>query len=73
MTSRLVDAGVPWWGDATIRCRKGTAGIAKAKAQGKYKGRPASIEPAAIAELEAQGLGASAIAKRLGIGRASVY
>ena len=51
-------------------------GIARAKANGAYagKGRPASIEAARVREMKAQGLrGASAIAKALGIGRASVY
>jgi Helix-turn-helix domain of resolvase len=36
-------------------------------------GRPASIDPAQVRELKAQGLGASEIAKALKIGRASVY
>ena len=48
-------------------------GIAAAKAAGRYKGRKASIDVAAIIELRKQGLGASEIAHRLGIGRASVY
>jgi DNA invertase Pin-like site-specific DNA recombinase len=50
-------------------------GIARAKANGAYagKGRPASIDVARIREMKAQGLGAIAIAKALGIGRASVY
>jgi DNA invertase Pin-like site-specific DNA recombinase len=50
-------------------------GIAKAKAAGKYKGRKPTARAKAgqVRELRAQGLGAAAIAKRLGIGRASVY
>lgn len=50
-------------------------GIAKAKAAGKYKGRkPTAVAKAAEVEaLHAEGVGASAIAQRLGIGRASVY
>lgn len=50
-------------------------GIAKAKAAGKYRGR----QPTALARadqvhaMRALGLGASAIARKLGIGRASVY
>jgi DNA invertase Pin-like site-specific DNA recombinase len=48
-------------------------GIAKAKAAGVYKGRPASIEAAQVRTMKAQGLGASEIAKALKIGRASVY
>ncbi|MCK0104389.1 recombinase family protein [Pseudohalocynthiibacter sp. F2068] len=49
------------------------AGIEKAKALGKFKGRPASIDKEAVAKLKAEGKGASQIAKELGIGRASVY
>lgn len=48
-------------------------GIEAAKAKGVYKGRPATIDPAAIKELHASGMGPTAIAKRLKIGRASVY
>ena len=48
-------------------------GIEAAKAKGIYKGRPASIDAAKVRELRDQGHGASAIAKRLKIGRASVY
>ena len=49
-------------------------GIDAAKLRGNvYKGRPATIDPAQIIELRHQGLGASEIAKRLKIGRASVY
>ena len=49
------------------------AGIEAAKAKGVYKGRPPKIDAAAIAALKAEGLGATAIAQRLKIGRASVY
>lgn len=49
-------------------------GIEAAKAKGDvYKGRPVTICPDAVRELHQQGLGATAIAKRLKIGRASVY
>jgi DNA invertase Pin-like site-specific DNA recombinase len=48
-------------------------GIAKAKAAGVYKGRPPSVDRAKIADLKAQGFGPSQIARKLGIGRASVY
>ena len=48
-------------------------GIAKAKAAGIYKGRLASIDAARVREMQAQGLGATATAKALGIDRASVY
>lgn len=50
-------------------------GIAKAKAEGKYKGRKPTAQAKSedVMVLKAQGIGASEIAKRLGIGRASVY
>jgi DNA invertase Pin-like site-specific DNA recombinase len=48
-------------------------GIAKAKAAGVYKGRPASIDEARVRELKSQGMRPSDIAKALKIGRASVY
>ena len=38
-----------------------------------YKGRPASIEAVRVRAMKAQGMGATEIAKELGIGRASVY
>ena len=47
--------------------------IAKAKANGVYKGRKPSVDVAAAHLLRNEGVGPSAIAKRLGIGRASVY
>ncbi len=59
--------------ETAIRRERQMEGIEAAKAKGVYRGRPAKIEAAAIAALKAEGLGASAIAKRLGIGRASVY
>ena len=46
---------------------------AKAKAAGVYTGRKPSVDVAKVRELKAQGLGPSAIATQLGIGRASVY
>ena len=50
-------------------------GIAKAKAEGKYKGRKATARAKAnlVRELHEKGIGATEIAKQLGIGRASVY
>ena len=50
-------------------------GIAKAKRDGKYKGRKptAMAKTADVRRLAAEGIGATEIAKRLGIGRASVY
>jgi DNA invertase Pin-like site-specific DNA recombinase len=48
-------------------------GIEAAKLRNAYKGRPPSIRPDDVKELRQQGLGATEIAKRLQIGRASVY
>ena len=50
-------------------------GIAKAKAEGKYKGRKPTVRNQAdeIARLKDSGMGATAIAAKLGVGRASVY
>lgn len=49
------------------------AGIEAAKAKGAYKGRKRSIDRDAVKRLRQEGVGASEIARRLGIGRASVY
>jgi DNA invertase Pin-like site-specific DNA recombinase len=50
-------------------------GIAKAKREGRYKGRvpTARRQAAEVARLKAEGVRPSEIASRLGIGRASVY
>jgi DNA invertase Pin-like site-specific DNA recombinase len=50
-------------------------GIAKAKAAGKYKGRkPTAREKSEdVLRLHAEGIEATEIAKRTGVGRASVY
>jgi DNA invertase Pin-like site-specific DNA recombinase len=48
-------------------------GIEARKAKGLYKGRPATIRPEDVRRLREEGLGATEIAKRLNIGRASVY
>ena len=47
--------------------------IAKGKAAGVYRGRKPSVDAVEVKRLKAEGLGASQIAKRLKIGRASVY
>ena len=50
-------------------------GIAKAKAEGKYKGRAPTARNKAkeIVELKAQGIKAEDIAEQLGVGRSSVF
>lgn len=59
--------------ETNLRRERQLEGIAKAKAEGVYKGRPATIKVEEIQALHAQKVGATEIAKRLGIGRASVY
>ncbi|KQT03174.1 integrase [Rhizobium sp. Leaf391] len=59
--------------ETSIRRERQMEGIAKAKAEGAYKGRKPSIDAERVLGLVAEGKGASEIAKVLGIGRASVY
>jgi DNA invertase Pin-like site-specific DNA recombinase len=59
--------------ETNLRRERQLEGIAKAKAAGVYKGRPASIDVDQVRKLKAEGLGPSEIAKSLNIGRASVY
>ena len=55
--------------ETNLRRERQMEGISAAKARGVYKGRPATIEVSKVAALN---LGATEIAKRLGVGRASV-
>lgn len=59
--------------ETNLRRERQLEGIAKAKAEGKYKGRKPTIDPVEVMKLKAAGVGATDIAKRLGCGRASVY
>jgi len=59
--------------ETNLRRERQLEGIANAKARGVYKGRKASIDPAKVKQMKADGMGPSAIAKALRIGRASVY
>ena len=59
--------------EADIRKERQMEGIAKAKAAGVYQGRKPSIDGAKVKELHEQGVRPADIAKRMGIGRASVY
>ena len=76
-TSKLmltILAGVAQW-EREIMLERQRAGIAAAKAAGKYKGRAptARRQATAVLRLTAEGAGPSAIARELGISRASVY
>ena len=60
--------------ETNLRRERQLEGISAAKARGVYKGRKPSIDSAEVLRLHTiEGLGATEIAKRLGIGRASVY
>lgn len=61
--------------ERSIMLERQREGIAKAKAAGKYKGRKptARAKAAEVLTLREEGVGATEIARKLGIGRASVY
>lgn len=61
--------------ERTISKTRQAEGIARAKANHpeKYRGRPVRIDYDQIKAMHAQGVGATEIARKIGIGRASVY
>jgi len=59
--------------ETALRRERQMEGIAKAKAAGVYKGRKPSVPVADIQRLKADGISPTEIAKRLGVGRTSVY
>ena len=61
--------------ERSIMLERQREGIAKAKAAGKYKGRKPTAKAKAkeVLGLHAEGVGATEIARSVGIGRASVY
>jgi DNA invertase Pin-like site-specific DNA recombinase len=60
--------------ETNLRRERQLEGINAAKARGVYKGRKPSIDAAEVVRLRhEEQLGPAAIARRLGIGRASVY
>jgi DNA invertase Pin-like site-specific DNA recombinase len=56
-----------------LRRERQLEGIAKAKAAGKYRGRPAKIDAAEVKRLAAEGVRLTDIAVRMNISRNSVY
>jgi len=76
-TSKLmltILAGVATW-EREIMLERQREGIAKAKAEGKYKGRKPTVAKQAvqIRLMHGAGVGPSEIARRLGVARSSVY
>lgn len=60
--------------ETNLRRERQCEGIAAAKARGVYRGRKSSVNTAEVQRLRIEEkLGATEIARRLGIGRASVY
>ncbi|PVE25464.1 integrase [Microvirga sp. KLBC 81] len=59
--------------ETAVRRERQMEGIAKAKKEGVYKGRKPSIDAVKVQDLASQGMGGTEIARKLGIGRASVY
>jgi DNA invertase Pin-like site-specific DNA recombinase len=59
--------------ETNLRRERQLEGIAAAKQRGVYRGRKATIKVDDVRRLRDEGLGATEIADRLGIGRASVY
>jgi DNA invertase Pin-like site-specific DNA recombinase len=59
--------------EADLRAERQAEGIARAKQEGRYKGRSASIDYSKVKKLHGQGISPSEIAGLLGIGRTSVY
>ena len=59
--------------ETAIRRERQLEGVAKAKAEGVYKGRKPTINADRVKAMAAMGMGATAIAKELKVARASVY
>ncbi len=59
--------------ETKLRKERQMEGIAKAKERGVYKGRKPTIDADQVRSFKEQGMGATAIARELSIGRASVY
>ena len=67
----MLDAFVAF--EMTLHRERQIEGIARAKARGRYMGRPATIDSVRVRELRGQGVTPTGIAKALGISRASVF
>ena len=59
--------------ETNLRRERQMEGVAKAKAAGKYLGRPPSIDAAKVREMKSAGVSIAAICKELSKSRASVY
>lgn len=59
--------------EADLRRERQAEGIAKAKHQGRHLGRPLTVPRDDVRRLLAEGMAPAEVARKLGIGRASVY
>ena len=59
--------------ETNLRRERQMEGIARAKARGVYKGRRPSVDTGEVRRLHAEGVRPSEIARRMGIGRTSVW
>lgn len=59
--------------ETNLRRERQMEGIAKAKAEGRYRGRPRTVDAATIRRLHGEGIKPAHIAKRLGVARSTVY
>ena len=59
--------------ETALRRERQMEGIARAKAAGKYKGRKPAVDPARVRALHAEGMRPTEIARRLGVGRTTVW
>ena len=59
--------------ETAIRKERQMEGIAKAKAAGVYKGRKPTVPAEEVRQMKAAGVSPTEIARRLGVGRTSVY
>ncbi|WAC60789.1 recombinase family protein [Brevundimonas sp. SL130] len=59
--------------ETSLRRERQMEGIEKAKAEGRYKGRPKSVDTASVRRLHAEGVKPAHIATRLGVARSTVY
>lgn len=59
--------------ETAIRAARQKEGIEAAVERGAFKGRPVSLDASKVAKLKADGLTPTAIGKKLGIARSSVY
>ena len=59
--------------ETNLRRERQLEGIARAKAKGVYKGRKRTVDVEKVKALHAEDVSPAEIARRLGIGRTSVY